>query len=120
MDVATEIDKLDAAAERRVRALKFTGWMRQHLTAARINEITGTLMGTHYVTDKEQPVIATPELFELLRPHLPDVPTEIEALVRDRAVESENWRSREVTGMHESVAPMQAWSARLLGGQTAP
>ncbi len=116
MDVATAIDKLDATAERRARALTFTGWMRQHLTAQQINEITGTLMGSHYVTDKEQPAIATAEYFDQLRPYLPEVPDEIEQLVVDRTVESQNWAAREVTGQHAQAAPGQTWRANVLGG----
>lgn len=120
MDVATEIDKLDAAAERRTRALTFTSWMREHLTAQRINEITGTSMGTHYVTDKEQPSIATADLFDQLRPYLPEVPAEIEQLVADRTVESNNWRAREITGHHDKPAAAQVWRAGVMGGTVKP
>lgn len=105
MDVSSAIDKLDATRERRGRALRFTAFIRQHLTAAQVNEITGTLMGSHYVTDKEQPHVATAEYFDMLRPHLPEVPPEIEQLVADRTVESQNWRSREVTGSTRSQRP---------------
>lgn len=111
MDVATAVDKLDAAAERRARALTFTAWMRQHLTAQQINAITGTAMGSHYVTYKEQPSVATADLFDQLRPHLPEVPAEIEQLVLERTVESENWKNREVTGQHEKPAAAQVWRA---------
>lgn len=116
MDVATAVDKLDAAAERRARALTFTAWMRQHLTAQQINAITGTAMGSHYVTDKEQPSVATADLFDVLRPHLPEVPAEIEQLVLERTVESENWKNREVTGQHEKPAAAQVWRAGVVGG----
>nr|WP_183624024.1 site-specific DNA-methyltransferase [Pseudoclavibacter helvolus] len=119
MDVSSAIDKLDATRERRGRALRFTAFIRQHLTAAQVNEITGTLMGSHYVTDKEQPHVATAEYFDMLRPHLPEVPPEIEQLVADRTVESQNWRSREVTGQHEKPAAAQVWRAGLLGGNVA-
>ncbi|WP_431792716.1 DNA methyltransferase [Microbacterium paraoxydans] len=116
MDVATAVDKLDAAAERRTRALTFTAWMRTHLTAQQINEITGTAMGTHFVTDKQQPSIATADLFDQLRPHLPTVPEEIEQLVADRTVESANWAAREVTGQHDKPAAANAWRANVVGG----
>lgn len=120
MDVATAVDKLDAAGERRARALRFTSWMREYLTAQEINEITGTAMGSHYVTDKEQPSVATAELFDMLRPHLPAVPDEIEQLVAERTVESANWAAREVTGQHDKPAAAQTWRANTVGGTVAP
>lgn len=120
MDVATAVDKLDAAEERRKRALVFTAWMRKHLTAQQINDATGSSMGSHYVTDKEQPSVATADMFDLLRPLLPEVPQEIESLVAERTVESQNWASRAVTGHHDKAAPAQVWRANLLGGDVAP
>jgi DNA modification methylase len=98
LDVGKAIDKLDAADERRVRNLMFTGWMRSTgIHAAQINDITTTNMGNHYLTDKEQPAIATADLFDLLRPYLPPVPAEIEELVRMRTVESKNYAARPIT-----------------------
>lgn len=117
MDVATAVDKLDAAEERRARALTFTAWMREHMTAQQINDITGTSMGSHYVTDKEQPSVATADLFDQLRPYLPDVPADIEGLVAARTVESQNWASREITGQHEKAAAAQTWRAKVVGGE---
>ena len=60
LDVSKAIDKLDATESRRARQLRFTEWVRTTgLTAARINELTGTNMGGHYLTDASQPTVAT-------------------------------------------------------------
>lgn len=99
LDVSKAIDKLDASDERLQRAVRFTSWMRTTgLTAGQINEITGTYMGSHYLTDKSQAAIATAEMFDLLRPHLPVVPASIELLVAERTIESENYKARAVVG----------------------
>lgn len=104
-DVGKFIDKLDATDARRERQLRFTAWMRlTGMTAARINDLTGTRMGSHYLTDKEQPAVAVRELFELMRPHFDsDVPEWVETLVNERTVESENFKRREVTGQREKL-----------------
>lgn len=116
MDVSKAIDKLDAADERRARALTFTAWMRSTgMTAKRIDEITGTAMGSHYTTHPTQPHIATAELFDMLRPYLPEVPEGVERLVAERTVESQNYAARRVTGTHEKTAPGQNMQA--LGGK---
>lgn len=83
MDVSKAIDKGGALS--RPRALEFTAWMRSTgITAKQINEATGTLMGHHYTTHPTQPAIATADLFDKLRPHLPEVPERIERLVAER------------------------------------
>lgn len=99
LDVSKALDAIDRTEESRRRALTFTTWMRSTgITAKQINEATGTNMGGHYLTDAQQPAVAVAELFDLLRPLLPVVPDEIEQLVRDRTVESENMKRREVVG----------------------
>lgn len=99
-DVSKAIDKRDAAKVRRGRQLRFTTWVRgQGLTAARIDELTGTQMGGHYTAAASQPAVATREHFEKLRPFFRGpVPSWIEALVEERTVESENFKRREVVG----------------------
>src|SRR5690625_1741705 len=98
-DVSKAIDKLDASDERQARALEFTAYIRESgLTARRIDELTGTNMGGHFTTAAAQPRVATGNLFDLLRPHLGAVPERIEELVRQRTVESENYKRREVVG----------------------
>jgi site-specific DNA-methyltransferase (adenine-specific) len=97
LDISKAIDASDAVQERRRRALAFTAWMRSTgITAAQICTLTGTDMGCHLTTHPTQPFIATADMFDLLRPHLPAVPPEIEALVRERTVESENLKARAV------------------------
>lgn len=99
MDVSKAIDKLDAAEERRSRALEFTAWIREcGLTAGQIDKATGTNMGSHFTTAATQPAVATADLFDKLRPLLPEVPERIEELVAQRTVESQNFKAREVVG----------------------
>lgn len=103
MDVSKAIDKLDASDERRARALEFTAFIRESgLTARRIDDLTGTNMGGHFTTAASQPAVATAELFDKLRPHLPEVPERIEELVAQRTVESQNFKSREVVGKSDN------------------
>src|SRR5699024_8438338 len=104
-DVSKAIDKLDASDERQARALEFTAYIRESgLTARRIDELTGTNMGGHFTTAASQPAVATAALFDMLRPHLPEVPARIEELVRQRTVESQNFASRDVVGTDSRTA----------------
>lgn len=108
-DVSKAIDKLDASDDRQARALEFTAFIRESgLTARRIDELTGTNMGGHFTTSASQPRVATADLFDLLRPHLPEVPERTEKLVRQRTVESQNFKSREVIGIKKGA--MSGWN----------
>ena len=99
LDVSKAIDKLDANEERRRRDLRFTAWMRSTgITSRQINTATGSNMGGHYLTDKEQPCVPTQEMFATLRPLLPQVPEWVEQLVAERTVESETFKRRPVVG----------------------
>lgn len=83
LDVSKAIDK--GEGENRARQLEFTAWMRSTgVTAAQINAATDSFMGSHYLTDKEQAAIATADMFDKLRPLLPEVPERIERLVAER------------------------------------
>lgn len=96
LDVSKAIDKINADAN---RAYRFTAWMRTTgLTVTKINEATGTFMGSHYLTDKSQPAIPTPELWHLLRPLCNEVPSWVDELVQ--RIEAE----REVIGTRQSTA----------------
>jgi len=98
LDVSKAMDK-NNKDDRRRRFLRFTEWMRSTgITAKQINEITDSFMGSHYLTDREQPAVPTEDMFSKLRPHLPTVPDDIEELVRMRTVEAENFKRREVIG----------------------
>lgn len=98
-DVSKAIDKLDAVDERRRRDLQFTAWMRgTGITAAQINEATGTCMGSHYLTDKEQPAVATLDMFDKMKHLLPPAPPEIWAAMNQRTIESKQFAEREVIG----------------------
>ena len=112
MDISKQVDKIDAAIARRERDLKFTAWMRSTgLTSRQINELTDSNMANHYLTDKEQPTVATADMFNKLRPVLPEVPDWVEEMVRQRTIESENYKKRPVTGQHENPAAAQQWMA---------
>jgi DNA modification methylase len=109
LNVSKAIDKSDAKVERRARDLRFTAWMRSTgITAKEINDLTSSNMGSHYLTDKEQPAVPTEDMFSLLRPHLPEVPEDIERLVFDRTVESKNFAEREVIGQ-DSRSANESW-----------
>ena len=102
MDVSKAIDRSNG--ENRNRQLEFTEWMRSTgITATQINEATETNMGGHYLTAASQPAIATADLFDKLRPLLPEVPERIERLVAERTgVEWTDYVKREVVGKYES------------------
>jgi len=111
LDVSKAIDK--GMGENRQRQFRFTEWMRcTGITAKQIDEATGTNMGGHYLSSASQPAIATADLFDLLRPLLPEVPEEIERLVAERTgIEWIAYKNREVVGTKDSnllaVAPGQ-------------
>lgn len=122
LDVAKQIDKSDAASERRRRALAFTTWMRSTgLTAAQINEITGTTMASHYLTDKEQPQVATREHLDAIQVAMPTlmIPDEIQELVGHRTVLSEQFAKRLVIGveiMQDTSQGRPGFSSATYGG----
>ena len=116
LDVGKAIDGLDAADERRRRSLSFTEWLRSTtVNAAQLNTITGSNMGNHYLTDKEQPHVPTPAHFakieELVTKLGHGIPEWVRDLVHDRAVESENIAAREVIGTHDTPPAGQTWMA---------
>ena len=98
MDISKAIDK--GQGKNRQRQLEFTEWMRSTgITATQINEATDTNMGGHYLTAASQPAIATADLFDKLRPLLPEVPERIERLVAERTgIEWADYVKREVVG----------------------
>jgi DNA modification methylase len=102
-NISKGIDKSDAGIARRERDFKFTAWMRSTgITAKRIDEVTQTMMGSHYTTHPTQPAVATAEMFDKLRSYLPEVPDWVEEMVRQRTIESENFKKREVVGTKPS------------------
>lgn len=105
LDVAKAVDSLDAVAARRSRNLRFTSWMRSMgLSSGRINALTGTAMGVHYTTNKQQPSVPTRDLFEKLRPAIAaPVPPWVEELIDEREVASENLARREVLATRQMV-----------------
>ena len=114
MDISKAIDKGQGLSKS--RALEFTEWMRSTgITATQINEATETNMGNHYLTAASQPAIATADLFDKLRPLLPEVPERIERLVAERTgIEWTDYVKREVVGrakgaQAESTGRYGAW-----------
>ena len=99
MDIGKAIDKGQGLS--RSRAYEFTEWMRSTgITVKQIDEATGTNMGGHYLTAASQPAIATADLFDKLRPLLPEVPERIERLVAERTgIEWSDYVKREVVGV---------------------
>ena len=116
LDVSKATDKQNGK-QRRPQYLRFTEWMRSTgITAKQINEITDSFMGSHYLTDREQPAVPTDEMFSKLRPHLPTVPDDIEELVRMRTVEAENFKRR---GFYEtSTGGLHGGSGNTVGSFT--
>ena len=112
MDIGKAIDK--GQGKNRQRQLEFTEWMRSTgITTREINEATGTNMGGHYLTAASQPAIATADLFDKLRPLLPEVPERIERLVAERTgIEWTDYVKREVTGVHEKPSAANEWAAK--------
>ncbi len=98
LDVSKAIDK--SRNSNRERQLEFTEWMRSTgITVKQIDEATETNMGGHYLTAASQPAIATADLFDKLRPLLPEVPERIERLVAERTgIEWSDYVKREVVG----------------------
>lgn len=100
LDVSKAIDK--GMGENKQRQLKFVNWMRSTgITAKQINDATKTQMSSHYI-GLSQPAIATADLFDKLRPYLPEIPEEIERLVAERTgIEWTAYKNREVIGQKE-------------------
>jgi DNA modification methylase len=100
LDVSKAIDKSDATEARRKRDLEFVEWMRTTgIKASQANEIVGKSdVASHYFR-LDQPAVATAELFDKLRPYLPEVPDYIEKMVAERTIESQNFKNREVIGL---------------------
>ncbi len=99
LDVSKAIDK--GGHLRDARGREFQAWLRQYLTPQQVNAATDTNMGHHLTTHPTQPAVATADLFDLLRPLLPDVPERIERLVAERTgLTWEDYQRRAITGKH--------------------
>ena len=107
MDISKAIDK--GQGQNRDRQLAFTSWMKSSgLTQDKCAELllpfaknieSARAMAQHYYTDKQQPAIATADIFDWIRPYLPEVPEEIERLVAERTgIEWTAYKNREVIG----------------------
>ena len=105
MDISKAIDKGQGLSKS--RAYEFTEWMRSTgITAREINEATGTSQESGHLLagpNHSQPHIATADLFDKLRPLLPEVPERIERLVAERTgIEWTDYVKREVVGAGKS------------------
>jgi len=108
LDVSKAIDK--GTGENPSRQLKFTKWMRASgLTPSQARDVlfnAGLIteksnQASHYFAETmgSQPGIATAEMFDELRPYLPEVPEEIERLVAERTgIEWKDYKNRNVVG----------------------
>ena len=119
LDVSKSIDK--GNGENRDLQLRFTAWMRETgITAEAINRATDSRMGSHYLTDKTQPAIATADNFDKLRQLLPEIPEEIERLVCERTgLEWTSYKQRPIIGQHKGSAPGQTMRAGIGGKGSA-
>lgn len=112
LDISKAIDK--SRGENANRQLKFTAWMRNSgLTSSKARDV---LLDAGLITEKSnqashyfaatlgsQPAIATADMFDALRPYLPEVPEEIERLVAERTgIEWTAYKKREVIGQKMS------------------
>jgi DNA modification methylase len=126
LDIAKAIDK--GQGQNRDRQLTFTAWMRQSgLSQADCGELlqpfaknpeSAKAMAQHYYSDKQQPAIATADIFDWLRPYLPEVPEEIERLVAERTgIEWTAYKNREVIGQ-KIVPEGHAFASEKYGNST--
>jgi len=101
LDVSKAIDK--GSGENEKRRIQFVTWMRSTgISSNEINKTTRTQMASHYI-GLSQPAIATADLFDKLRPHLPEVPEAIERLVAERTgIEWKAYKNRAVLGSKPS------------------
>ena len=111
MDVSKAIDRSNG--ENRNRQYEFTEWMRSTgITAREINEATGTSQESGHLLagpNHSQPHIATADMFDKLRPLLPEVPERIERLVAERTgIEWTDYVKREVVGAQKGA--MSGWN----------
>jgi hypothetical protein len=105
LDVSKAIDK--GQGQNLERQISFVNWMKSTgLTAQECDKIlkdAGKISQTsshsiHYF-NQGQPQIATADTFDILKPHLPEVPEEIERLVAERTgIEWKAYKNREVIG----------------------
>jgi DNA modification methylase len=107
LDIGKAIDK--GQGHNRDRQLAFTAWMRKsglsQIECAQLlqpfakNLESARAMAQHYYSDKQQPAIATADIFDWLRPYLPEVPEEIERLVAERTgIEWTAYKNRQIVG----------------------
>jgi site-specific DNA-methyltransferase (adenine-specific) len=109
LDVSKAIDK--GQGQNLQRQLQFVNWMRTTgLKQQQINSIIGKSdVGSHYLR-LDQPAIATADLFDKLRPYLPEVPEEIERLVAERTgIEWKDYKNRKITGEYQQPTPAAVW-----------
>jgi len=120
LDVSKAIDK--GSGENEKRRLEFVAWMKTTgLNAKEINEIIGKAdVGSHYLR-LDQPAIATADLFNKLRPYLPEVPEAIERLVAERTgIEWTAYKNRAVLGTkYSGIANKEEKNRHTIGASKA-
>ena len=117
LDISKAIDK--GTGENKQRQLKFVNWMRSTgLTAKEANAIVEKADTASHYFRLDQPAIATADLFDKLRPYLPEIPEEIERLVAERTgIEWKDYKNREVIGQRKFTRNTQSWESS--GGMLA-
>jgi DNA modification methylase len=126
LDIGKAIDK--GQGQNRDRQLAFTAWMRKsglsQIECAQLlqpfakNLESARAMAQHYYSDKQQPAIATADIFDWLRPYLPEVPETIERLVAERTgIEWTAYKDRKVIGQR-LVPEGHAFASEKYGNST--
>jgi site-specific DNA-methyltransferase (adenine-specific) len=104
LDVSKAIDKTNGEPD---RLHKFTAWMRttgfdrkkcsELVRPFAKNDETAAAMTQHYYSDKQQPAIPTAAIWQVIRPHIAEVPDWVDELVA--RIEAE----REVVGVGKGI-----------------
>lgn len=84
MDISASIDR--GALQTRETHLRFTSWLRSTgITSKQINQVTNSVMGSHYLTRAKQPAVPTRAHWDALLPLLEDteIPDWVTDLVND-------------------------------------
>ena len=119
LNISKSIDKMDAKDEQQARRYRFTAWVRSTgVTAKQIDQVTQTMMGSHYTTHPTQPSVMTREHLEACRHLLGDIPRWVEIECDIRSVESKNFASREVVGQRD-VPVGHAFAGEVYGGDSS-
>lgn len=124
LDVSKAIDK--ARHSGRDEVLRVTGWIRERcreigLNGSHLNAAAGVVgMASHWMTDKQQPLVPTLEQWRKIEPVLGAPPEWMVPLLLPAFELGEAWRNAEVVGKHSVNAPGNSMRRGLGGGERDP